>query len=131
MTRLAVLAFALVSLVPVSAAQDVSGKWSGSFIMTRPDGSLNNDRIYLDLKQVKTEITGTAGPSAERQWPIKSGKVEGGKAIFEVQSDGPLITFTLAITDGRLKGDAAAEQEGKKLSAKVDAERVKQGADAP
>ena len=133
MTRLAVLALALSLVLPVSAAQDFSGKWSGSFVITRPDGSINTDRIYLDLKQAKTEITGTAGPTAERQWPIKSGKVEGGKVIFEVQErgDGPLITFTLAIIDGRLKGDAAGEQEGKKLSAKVDAERVKQGADAP
>lgn len=125
MTRLAVLALALLSLVPVSAAQDFSGKWSGSFVITRPDGTLNNDRIHLDLKQTKTELTGTAGPSPERQWPIKTGKVEGGKLIFEVQSDGPLIKFTLSLVDGRLKGDAAGEQEGKKLSATVDAERVK------
>lgn len=129
MARLAVLAIALASLVPVSAAQDVSGKWSGSFVVTRPDGSINNDRIHLDLKQNKTELTGTAGPSPERQWPIKTGKVEGAKLIFEVQSDGPLIKFTLSLVEGRLKGEAAAVQEG--ISAKVDAERVKQGADAP
>ncbi|HYN09871.1 MAG TPA: hypothetical protein VES67_20980 [Vicinamibacterales bacterium] len=126
MTRLATLVVLIVSLVSVSAAQDFTGKWSGSFVVTRPDGTLDTDGIYLDLKQTKTELTGTAGPSAEKQWPLK-GKIEGGKLLFEVQSDGPLIKFTLTLIDGHLKGDAAAEQEGKKLSAKVDAERVKAG----
>lgn len=127
MTRLATLAVFLVSFVSVSAAQDFAGKWSGSFVITRPDGTPENEQIYLDIKQTGTEVSGTAGPNVEKQWPLK-GKVESGKLMFEVQSDGPLIIrFTLAIVDGHLKGEAAAEQQGQKLSAKVDAERVKGG----
>ena len=99
---------------------------STAIVITRPDGSPASERIYLDLKQTGAEVTGTAGPSAEKQWPLK-GKVEDGKLVFEVQSEGPLIKFTLAIADGHLKGDAAADHEGQKVTGKVDAERVKAG----
>ena len=35
------------------------------------------------------------------------------------------IKFTLMFVDGHLKGDAAAEVQGQKLSAKIDVQRVK------
>jgi hypothetical protein len=78
----------------------------------------------MDVKQKGTDLTGTAGPSAENQWPLK-GTVNGNKLTFEVQSDGPLIKFALDFAEGHLKGDANAEQDGKKLSAKVDMQRSK------
>jgi hypothetical protein len=53
--------------------------------------------------------------------------VESGKLMFEVQSEGPLIKFTLALSEGHLKGEARAEDGGRKLTAQVDAERVKAG----
>jgi hypothetical protein len=123
MTRLATLALLLVSFASVSA-QDFAGKWSGSFVTTRPDGTPGNERIYLEIKQTGTEVTGTAGPNVEKQWPLK-GKVESGKLMFEVQSEGPLIKFMLALSEGHLKGEASAEDGGRKLTAQVDAERVK------
>ena len=127
MTRLAMLVGLMLSLASASAAQDFAGKWSGSFVVSRPDGTPGNERIYLDLKQAGAEVTGTAGPSTEKQWPLKGGKIEAGKLVFDVQSDGPLIRFTLALVEGHLKGDAAADHEGQKVTVKVDAERVKAG----
>jgi hypothetical protein len=130
MTRLAVLASLLLSVGVVSAAQDVTGKWSGSFNTIGPDGSTREAGIFLDLKQKGTELTGTAGPNAERQWPLK-GKIEGAKLAFEVQSDDGPVKITLTLADGHLKGEAALEANGQKRAAKIDAERVKQGAQAP
>jgi len=124
MKRLLGLIALILLVVPVSAAEDFTGKWSGSFNAIRPDGSADNDTIVMDVKQKGTDLTGTAGPSTEKQWPLK-GTVTGNKLTFEVQSDGPLVKFALNFADGHLKGDANAEQEGMKLSAKVDMQRTK------
>ena len=45
--------------------------------------------------------------------------------MFDVESDEGPIKITLTLADGHLKGDAAAESNGQKRSAKIDVERVK------
>ena len=45
MKRLATLAVFACLFVPVRAAEDFTGKWSGSFLAGRPDGSTSNDAI--------------------------------------------------------------------------------------
>jgi len=45
--------------------------------------------------------------------------------VTNTQSDGPRVKFTLTLVEGRLKGDATAEQDGQKMSAKVDVGRSK------
>jgi len=124
MKRLLGLIALILLVVPVTAAEDFTGKWSGSFLASQPDGSTSNDTIYMNVTHKGTDLSGTAGPSLERQWPLK-GKVDGNKLTFEVQSDGPLVKFALNFAEGHLKGDANAEQEGMKLSAKVDLQREK------
>jgi hypothetical protein len=105
-----------------AAADSVTGKWTGSFAITL-DGETRDEKAYLDLKQNGTELTGTGGPSADEQWPIKNGKVEGDKLTFDVQSNGPLIKFNLTLADGHLKGEAKAEHEGRSMKAAVDLQR--------
>jgi len=104
------------------AAEDLTGKWSGSFTMTR-DGQTKDDTVYMVLKQSGAELTGTAGPNVNQQWPILKGKIEGAKVTFEVQTDEPLIQFELTLADGHLKGDARAEHQGRSMKAVVDAQR--------
>ena len=53
---------ALLLVVPVFAAADITGKWSGSFQITRPNGTLSDDKIVMSLAQKDTEVTGTIGP---------------------------------------------------------------------
>jgi phage gp45-like len=117
------IALAAALTLTLLAAEDLSGKWSGSFNITM-DGETKNEAIYLNLTHKGTEITGTAGPSAEEQWPILNGKIEGAKVTFDVQADRPLVKFDLTLTDGHLKGNAKAEVEGKSFSAVVDAQRA-------
>jgi hypothetical protein len=124
MIRRALFVCLVLSVASVSAAQDVTGKWAGSFNPVRSDGTTGEAKIFLELKQSGSELTGTAGPNPDRQWPLK-GKVEGNKLSFEVQSDEGPINFTLTLAEGHLKGDAAAENNGQKRSAKIDVERVK------
>jgi hypothetical protein len=114
-------------LAPVlTAADDLTGKWSGSFAITFSDGDTKDAKAFMDLKQKGVEITGTAGESPDRQWAIQKGKVEENKVTFEVQTEGPLIKFDLALVDGHLKGEAKAEHEGKSMNAAVDVQRQKE-----
>ncbi|MBI1761618.1 MAG: hypothetical protein HYR56_09305 [Acidobacteria bacterium] len=106
----------------LAAADGVTGKWTGSFVITL-DGETKDEMALLNLKQNGTELTGTGGPSADEQWPIQNGKVEGDKLIFDVQSGGPLIKFNLTLADGHLKGEAKAEHDGHSMKAAVDLQR--------
>ena len=107
------------------AEDDLTGKWSGSFVITSSDGDKKDAMAFMDLKQKGAELTGTAGETPDRQWAIQNGKVEGNKITFEVQTDGPLVKLELALVDGHLKGEAIAEHEGKSMKAAVDLQRQK------
>jgi hypothetical protein len=117
-----VVSFALF-LVPAFAASEITGTWSGSFFITTSDGQEKNDSAYMVLKQNGTELTGTAGPNADKQYTILNGKVEGNKVTFEAQDGGTLIKFNMTLVDGHLKGEAKAEKEGRSMKAVIDVQR--------
>lgn len=117
-----VVGLLLLLACPLIAAEDLTGKWSGSFIISM-DGQTKDDVAFMVLKQNGSELTGTAGPNPDQQWAIQKGKIEGNKITFEVQTDEPLIKFNLTLADGHLKGEANAEHEGRSLKATVDVQR--------
>jgi|SRR5689334_10428199 hypothetical protein len=117
--------FAFTLMAAPKSAEDLTGKWSGSFTITM-DGETKDAEAYMVLKQTGMELTGTAGPDASQQWPIEKGKVEGNKAMFEINADGPLLKFELTLADGHLKGDAKAEHDGHTMKAAVDLQRKKE-----
>jgi hypothetical protein len=126
MKTLAALTLALLTFAPANQAANLTGKWTGSFAPTRPDGTVANEGIELNLTQKGQELTGTAGPNADRQWALTKGVVAGNKATFTVQvPDGPTINFTLTLTKDRLVGEATGEDDGQKVTAKIDAGRTK------
>ena|SRR5258706_7635986 len=117
MTR--ILCCFLLSAIAMFA--DVTGKWTGSFDVTGPDGQTKTSTAFFVLKQTGETITGTAGPAEDHQMSIKVGKIDGNKIALEVEVDeGGVITFDLTLTDGHIKGDAKGEHGGEKLTAKVD-----------
>lgn len=130
MTRRAVLCvFALFLAIPTlhaaqAPAQDLTGKWNGTFVMT-VNGQQNDDVAEMTLTQKGAVLTGTIGPSADQQWAIANGKIDGAKVTFDVQADAVVIKFELTLVDGRLKGDAAASMDGQSMTAKVDVGRTK------
>ncbi len=110
----------------VSLLADVSGKWSGSFDVTGPDGETKADTAFLNLKQDGGKITGTAGPNEEHQMTIKTGTIDGDKIALEVElEDGNLLTFDLVLADEHIKGNAKGDMGGEKMTAKIDVTRVK------
>lgn len=123
MTRLIVAAGLALALSSTALGQqDLTGIWTGSFSPIR-DGVAQPERAHVVLKQTGNTLTGTAGPTADTQFPILKGQVEGNKVTFEVQSDAPLIVFELTFVDGHLKGRARAELNGQSMMAEVDLER--------
>jgi hypothetical protein len=130
MKRLALLFTFLLCVLPTFAAEDFTGKWSGQFSGIGPDGNQATEPILLNLVHKGAELTGTAGPSAERQWKIVKGKVDGEKLTFEVQAgddgqSGPYVTISLAYVEGHLKGDINMQRGEQKLSGKMDVTRAK------
>jgi hypothetical protein len=128
MKRLFAFALVLAVFAPAIAAQTAAsftGKWEGTFVRVRPDGTEDKQSIVFDLTQKGKALTGTAGPPDE-QWKIEKGAVDAGKATFEVQQpDGPLFKFALTIVKGRLQGDMTGERDGVvRGRAKVDAAKA-------
>ena len=117
----------LCAMIPAQEkATNLTGKWTGTFTRTAPDGRTQTINFTFDLTQKGKVLTGTAGPDAERQWKIEKGTVNGTKVNFVVQQpDGPLRTFTLTLVKDRLQGEMLAELKGQSFTAKVDAGRAK------
>lgn len=103
---------------------DVSGKWSGSFDVTGPDGESKQARAYMVLKQDGNAITGTAGESEDHQFQIRTGVIDENRITMEVEADGPVIKFDLVLDGDHIRGTAKGEREGKKLEAKLDLTRL-------
>lgn len=127
---LVVPAALLIAAATLSAFQakpvDVTGVWTGT--LTRTGGEPGG--AHLDLKQKGTELTGTAGPSADRQVAIANGKITTVKGVTSItfdatQPSGLVMKFDLKVVEGRLKGNVTAEQDGKKLEAVLDVGRAK------
>lgn len=109
-------------------APDLTGTWTG-FLTDAADPS-SRDAVHMMFKQTGTELTGTAGPSADRQWAIQKGKVattkDGTSVTFAVQSDDNLtLQFDMKLDAGRLKGTVNAQKGDEKRSGTVDLERAK------
>lgn len=105
---------------------DVTGVWTGTF--TRSTGGQSG--AHMELKQKGTEVTGTAGPAADRQVAIANGKVTTVKGETSVTFDatepnGLVMKFDLKVVEGRLKGKATAEANGEKREAAIDVGRAK------
>jgi len=116
----------------LGAAQDVTGRWSGTFTFVA-DGQTQQTGVYAVLTQKGTELTGTIGPEERIQYSITNGKIE-------VTKDAVVLTFAAARTNrdvsftstydlrlvrGRLVGKAKIVSEGKTTEADMDVQRAK------
>jgi hypothetical protein len=115
----------LFSALALGAAE-VTGKWSGSFDITNSDGETKADTAYMSLKQDAGEVTGTAGPNAEKQWTIRKGKLDGQKLTFEVlMEDGGVLVFDLTFDGSSIQGDVKGTGSGgEQMSAKTNLKRA-------
>jgi hypothetical protein len=117
----------LVAVSTLSASQakpDLTGVWTGT--LTRSDGG--SSTAHLDLKQKDADLTGSAGPDADRQTAIANGKVATEKDVTGVtfdatQPNGAVMRFDLKLVDGRLKGKVTMERNGETRDGTLDVGR--------
>jgi ketosteroid isomerase-like protein len=121
---MAVLGLVAYGQTSGDSAQNVTGKWSGSFDIMPPQGSLQHDTAWLNLKQEGNSLTGTAGPNEGKQSEIKDGKVEGPDIQFSVPGPGGMLLMNLHQQGDRLVGEGTAELPNGKLRVKIDVMRL-------
>src|SRR6185436_17936784 len=82
---LAVVALLVAMPAPRAAgtAEDLTGKWSGKFVITM-DGEKKDDVAFAVLKHKGAEFGGTIGPNEGEQWPITKAKLEETKDVQKV-----------------------------------------------
>jgi hypothetical protein len=105
----------LLGISPVLAVQekapDLTGTWTGKFSVVSQ--TEKEEGAHVILKQTGTELSGSVGPSAERQQAINKGAVVAGKdgtaVTFDTGRPGHVISFELKLVDGKLKGTAKDE----------------------
>ena len=97
----------LLGALALVAAPDtnITGKWSGSFKMTRSDGEVSDGSALLLLKQSGSEITGSVGPTEDEQHAITKGKIEGEKITLLIDDEGRTIKFALVLAADRITGE--------------------------
>jgi hypothetical protein len=118
--------FVLAALACAAIADvNVTGKWSGSFNMTGPNGETKDGTALLMLKQSGTDITGTVGPNEDEQFAIQKGKIEGDKITLEADHGGHTMKIELVLAADRITGEAHMSAEGQTLNGKIDVSRAK------
>ena len=107
-------------------ATELTGKWSGSFDITNSEGETKPDNAYMDFKEHNGEVTGTAGPDIDKQWPIQKGKLDGQKLTFEVATDdGGQLVCDLVFDGDAVKGKCTGTgNSGEKMSAQLALKRT-------
>jgi hypothetical protein len=115
-----------IFLILAIAAADVTGKWSGTFTVTGPDGSGGGSNpAFLVLKQTGSTFTGTGGADEGEQWPIENPKMEGNKISGTVSpGDGATYTVSLTVNGDRMTGDVTVTQGGQTIKGKIELKRV-------
>lgn len=94
------LATLLLAAGAALASGDVTGRWQGTL---KVQG--NDIPGYLVLKQDGQQLSGTAGPSAEKQIEISKATVDGDRITIEAKQGDTVLGFELRLEDGQLKGN--------------------------
>jgi hypothetical protein len=108
------------------SAAELNGKWSGSFDVTNSNGETKADTAFLDLQEHNGAVSGTAGPNADKQWPLQKGKLHGQKLTFEVLTDdGGFLACDLLFDGESIAGTCSGTGEGgEKMSARLNLKRT-------
>lgn len=94
----------------LAAEETFSGTWSGSFDIHFADGRVVNDTAWLVLQQSGASVSGTVGPKADQQGPIREASASANELKFVADSTrGKVLKFVLKREDERLSGEATGE----------------------
>jgi len=118
--------FLVLALAMTAAAADVTGKWSGTFVVMGPNGPAGDPNpAFLILKQSGSTLTGSAGQDESEQFPIDNPKIEGNKITGSVSpSDGATYTVTLTVDGDKMTGEVTISEGGQTMKGKIELKRV-------
>ena len=68
---------------------------------------------YLVLRQEGQQLTGTAGPDAQKQVKVTKSSVDGDRMMVEANPGASALRFELRLQDDKLTGDVL--EDGKKI----------------
>jgi hypothetical protein len=119
MKQIFLLTLAAVALM----AADATGIWTGTLTVSQSDGTDKPGPAYLVLKQEGSKISGSAGPNAEEQHPMREGKVDNGTITFDLPAGDSFMKFKLKQEGEEIKGSVAREREGETQTAKLAVKR--------
>ena len=104
------------------AASDFTGQWKGGVINTLPSGGTRQTQeIHMNLTQDGDKVTGTMGPSADRQVPIEGDSKD--NRVTLRQGEHRLVELTL--TGDKLVGTIKHANKPEDPVAKLELQRVK------
>jgi Domain of unknown function (DUF4440) len=89
-------------------AADATGTWTGKISRDQSEHP-----AHLILKQEGKVLTGTGGPGADLQMPLRNGVAEpDGRLTFEIEQGNAVMKFTLRQDGDAISGDLARTQDG-------------------
>jgi hypothetical protein len=111
-------------LSAIALFADVTGKWSGSGKAATSDGDADVIPLTLELTQNGKDVTGyvVTGASGER-YQIKNGALDGDSLKMDVVTDSATYRVTLTVDGDQMKGEAAGEHDGAKVTVKLELKR--------
>ena len=116
----------LAALASAASGVDATGKWTGTFVMTGPNGETKETGALLKLKQSGTDISGSVGPSEDEQFVIQKGKIDGDKITLEADHGGRTLKIDLVLAADRITGVAhMSADDGQTMTGKLDLSRAK------
>jgi hypothetical protein len=109
------------------AGTDVSGRWTGTAVVTVDGNDPQNYSLHLQLTQKGQLVSGTISREDGERIPIEQGACQGTKLSFRVVPPETMepITFELEINGDRLEGVLKGTAEDNSLNGKVTLTRVK------
>lgn len=115
------LFIAFFALVLSALAADVTGNWTGT-VEANPD---NARSVYFILKQSGSQLTGSAGYTADEQVDIENGKIDGDAVSFEITTGDSFYKVKLVPDGEGMKGTVDVQRGSNNLTFKLALKRVK------
>ena len=121
------LLLVVIGLTLPLAAEDITGKWSGTIEIADIGGGPIQTTVRAEFAQKAGVVFGKMGRSGDDDSPIRNGKVEGVEISFEVSSPETTqpMRFTLKLVGGRLEGEMKGAVDEGEIVGKVTLSREK------
>jgi hypothetical protein len=104
----------------VAAPADVKGRWEGTLVFQRQDGTPADKPALLVLDQKDGTVTGTIGGSETDPHPITSGSADGDKVVIDAKhtNNGREFHLELTVDNDEMKGTVKSGERSRQLTVK-------------